>query len=660
MEENAKQPDKMSRRDVLAVTVSLLFVLLVWAGLSIMFFTRTDNVSSRDGVIDLRGFDFENGIFTVAEEDAGNWESWAQALYTPRDFAAGITGAGRVLGPEDYASIEYVTHRRTLLLNPGKLYGISMITALYAQRLFIGGEEIGSAGVPAVSRDEFVPGTLDATYFFIPQTERVDIIVQAANFVHGRTACRPPGFSLGYAENINALNRRQAYFSAIVLGCLLTSFMYHLALFLLNRKRTPTLLFSVCCLLLALMDKKLLHAFFPDITWYVEIRYEYIVLFLTLASVSLFVQKQFPKLMNKTVIYAYCAYALLFCFTVFFDTRFFTLILHYFQAATVIIFTYVVIRFAMSLKSGEITYVLGFAGILVMILLAVNDILLHGFGVNMFTLSGQVYTVPFGMVFFVFCYAILIAVEYAETKRREEALAEHNEFLERLNRQKTQFLQDMSHEMKAPLTVIATGIDYTDSQLNKAGDIPKAVNALDTIRNETQRLGRMVGGMVDLAAMGEARENRKRVDFNALLINSAEAFRITLAERNNTLHTDIAPGLPEAYVEEDRFMQVMANLLSNASRHTEKGNIFLRAVYDRSYITVSLSDSGQGIQPETLPHVFERGVSGGEGTGYGLFLCKTVVEAHGGVIDIESVLKLGTKVTFTVPVYGGQEAGHKL
>jgi signal transduction histidine kinase len=105
---------------------------------------------------------------------------------------------------------------------------------------------------------------------------------------------------------------------------------------------------------------------------------------------------------------------------------------------------------------------------------------------------------------------------------------------------------------------------------------------------------------------------------------------------------------------------VLANLLSNAADHTQDGHITLAAHLAGKYITVSVTDTGNGIEPEFLPNVFERGVSGRGGTGYGLYICKTVVEAHGGTIEIESEPGKGTAVTFTVPVYGGQEAGHSL
>ena len=254
-----------------------------------------------------------------------------------------------------------------------------------------------------------------------------------------------------------------------------------------------------------------------------------------------------------------------------------------------------------------------------------------------------------------------VAERTAELLCANERLAERNVTLDNLNRTKTEFLQDMSHEMKAPLTVIATGIDFADREIGMdGGDLSEARSALDAVREETQRLGRMVSGMISLAAMSGISDNRKRVDFAALLGSSAEAFRLPIEKYNNALRVKIAPGLPDVFVEHDRFIQVMANLLANAADHTQDGQVFVTAEHDGSVITVQVSDTGDGIELELLPAVFERGVSGRSGTGYGLYICKTVVEAHGGTIKIESEPGKGTAVTFTVPVYGGQEAGHRL
>jgi signal transduction histidine kinase len=250
---------------------------------------------------------------------------------------------------------------------------------------------------------------------------------------------------------------------------------------------------------------------------------------------------------------------------------------------------------------------------------------------------------PFGMLTFTICQMLALGLE--------------NTTLARLNHMKDEFLQDLRHELQNPLTVISTGVESADVNIASGGDVSKTRKALEIVQDETLRLGRMVRGMIRLAEMTEEKESRKRADFAVLLKNSAEAFRPVLEKQNNKLSVNITPELPDVFVEVDKFKQVMTNLFSNVARHTHGGHITITAERDGAFNRVCLTDTGEGFDPEILRKVFERGVSGGDGTGYGLYLCKTVIEAHGGVIGIESEPGEGTAVTFTVPVYGGQDGG---
>ncbi|GHU11164.1 hypothetical protein FACS1894185_3950 [Betaproteobacteria bacterium] len=263
------------------------------------------------------------------------------------------------------------------------------------------------------------------------------------------------------------------------------------------------------------------------------------------------------------------------------------------------------------------------------------------------------------------CFLLDAAVrqisEVEAAKHEVEKLSIKTESLDRLNHSKTEFLQDMSHEMRNPLTVIATGIDYTDKEINRdSGSMQNASLALDVIRHETQRLGRMVAGMVTMASIIETDEKRTRAQFATLLLRSAESLRLVAEQKGNTLLVETQDGLSDVYIESDNYMRVVTNLLSNAIDHTQNGKISVTAKTDNSYIVVSVTDTGEGMPPEILQNVFDRGTSSKGSTGYGLYLSKAAVEAHGGTITVESDPGEGTVVTFTIPVYSGQEEGHDI
>jgi signal transduction histidine kinase len=164
----------------------------------------------------------------------------------------------------------------------------------------------------------------------------------------------------------------------------------------------------------------------------------------------------------------------------------------------------------------------------------------------------------------------------------------------------------------------------------------------------------MVGGMLTLASLS-AHTEKLTLDFTALLNGSAEMLRLNLAKRGNTLNVNVESSL-WLFGNADLLAQVLSNLLTNAGAHTENGDISLTAKRNGGEITIMVKDNGTGISPEFLPRVFERGVSDG-GTGIGLYLCKNVVESHGGRIWLESEPGAGTAAFITFPVYEGQFGG---
>ena len=174
-----------------------------------------------------------------------------------------------------------------------------------------------------------------------------------------------------------------------------------------------------------------------------------------------------------------------------------------------------------------------------------------------------------------------------------------------------------------------------------------------TIQNEAMRLGRMINGMVELATEGGV-VNRQKIDFAVMLKTCAQNTRLVLEQKGNSFNVEIAPDLPYVYAEAEALTRVPINLFANAANSTKNGEVTLKATADKSYITVQIIDTGEGISADIFPHVFERGVSEKGGKGFGLAICKTIIEAHGGTIDIESETGIGTTVTFTIPVYGGQ------
>ena len=241
--------------------------------------------------------------------------------------------------------------------------------------------------------------------------------------------------------------------------------------------------------------------------------------------------------------------------------------------------------------------------------------------------------------------------------------------LNELERLQTEFLGMVSHELRAPLTSIK-GSAATLLRPSPELD-PAEMREFHRIIDE--QADHMIGLISDLLDAG-------RIETGTLSVAPEPTEVASLVERaRNTflsagikqaVHIDLPPDLPPVMADRRRIVQVLNNLLSNASRHSpDTSTIRLAAAADGVHVVISVSDEGQGVPPEQLPHLFRKhaGLVGGDrgggaaGYGLGLAICKGLVEAHGGRIRAESDgPDRGTRFTFTIPVVeeaGGAAAG---
>jgi signal transduction histidine kinase len=177
---------------------------------------------------------------------------------------------------------------------------------------------------------------------------------------------------------------------------------------------------------------------------------------------------------------------------------------------------------------------------------------------------------------------------------------------------------------------------------------------------EAQHLQRLVDDLrtLSLVDAGELPLNRQLVSPKALLERLKATYEHQASQAGVALEVQSDPNLPHIDVDPDRMAQVLGNLVSNALRYTsENGQITLTAQAQNGAVTLLVRDSGQGIAPEALPHVFDRFYRGdasrqqqaGE-SGLGLAIARSIVEAHGGTIAVSSELGHGTVFTVELPV----------
>ena len=245
---------------------------------------------------------------------------------------------------------------------------------------------------------------------------------------------------------------------------------------------------------------------------------------------------------------------------------------------------------------------------------------------------------------------IFVQTEQARHKEMlERALSADNAALDRLNHMKSDLIANFSHEARTPLAVLASYAGLVAMEIKDKGmDGPIAAD-LDTIAFEAERVAGLIDGMKALSGQKEAAAKRTVLDAGEIIRQTARLYAHILERGGVTLITDIPGGLPPVFGNPEELTQVVFNLLQNAKNHTERGSVTVSAKADNGRVAVTVSDTGSGVRPELLPRIFERGVTGGKGSGLGLSICKDILESHGGTISAESDGGNGTAVTFHLP-----------
>jgi signal transduction histidine kinase len=270
--------------------------------------------------------------------------------------------------------------------------------------------------------------------------------------------------------------------------------------------------------------------------------------------------------------------------------------------------------------------------------------------VYFFTFRAVVY-IALALICYLFDATLRKMWEAEAAKREAGELAEKNQFLESLSNMKSEYLSNLGHEMKTPLTVLSLNLRRASRLSAEGGDVDKTQKAHAIAIGETDRLIRMTEAALNLASIQESRGRMSDLNMAGLISSCAEAYRPLLEKNGNTLILNLQENLPLITGAPDLLAQVISNLMSNANAHTKNGEVAITAEADSEVMKIAVADNGEGVDAKIIPRVFLRGVSGRGSTGLGLSLCKNIVESHGGLIELKSEQGQGTAATITLPVY---------
>ncbi|MEA4921408.1 MAG: sensor histidine kinase [Clostridiaceae bacterium] len=658
------------------ISASAFIILIIFIFTSLALITGLvgqEVVDASPGYVDLSDFNFSQKLANISHT---SFLYYREDLYTPEDFKLGYVKTEPSTLDDSSARFDpgnYGTYRILVKLpDDGETYGLSSYSAMYSQRLFIDGKEYPAVGVPGKTADTTVPMTKHYTVYFTPNTKQVEIVIQFANFNHYDYGGIVPVY-LGTQYMITARDMAAQQRIHILFGCTLTAFLFFLGIFFFFRRRYSFLWFSLASLSIGIrmliVEEKIIMLLFPNLPWGFSIALEYLALIALILSFLLYINSVFTGALNKNVLRFYGVLCALYAIAVLLTPPLiYTRFILWFQLCSAIVGIYVLAALVYNVvhknSNRHMEHFLILSGSLIFIVMSIMDIQIHR--------SGG-YSIPLGlseigMMVMIFINMIALVLQFSRTEKELDMARQHelemretNLLLDRMSRLKSDFLANISHEMRTPLTVMSSYAGLTSLEIRRSAVNEKTLDNLAVIKREAVRMADLVEQLKEVSL--EKQRELALADTEALsLLSRAADFCGPICQKNkNKLIVNADSGGIILRVNSESIFQVLINLIINANRHTREGIIRLaiQADPENGFAIVSIIDEGEGIDPKRLPDLFKRGVSGDGSSGLGLPISREIVEEHGGRIWIVSDKKNGTVVRFTIPLSKGEEHNEK-
>lgn len=231
-----------------------------------------------------------------------------------------------------------------------------------------------------------------------------------------------------------------------------------------------------------------------------------------------------------------------------------------------------------------------------------------------------------------------------------------SETLERYQTNRNEFFSNITHELKTPLTYVK---GYADAVRHEMYENEEERNEfLEIIENEADHISDLMDDITDLSKIEEGKIdlNKEYINLNILAEEMTRRAYFRASQKGLSVDYEVPPVPVYVFADKGKIDQILTNLIENAVRYTEKGNILLKVKENKEQTEIIVKDSGIGIKKEDIPYLFERFYRADKsrsrangGTGLGLAIVKNLVEMHDGKIQVDSELNKGTTITLIFP-----------
>jgi len=425
-------PQAKTTSNLRIVALSLIMAYLIFFSACLNDSPRRIAPRAVKGVLDLSNWDFKkDGPVDLN----GEWEFYWMQQLRPEDFkkTAPVRKKAFIKVPGYWKGYElegmklpgygYVTYRLNVILDePKEPLALRTVEISNAYTLYVNGQKVASLGRAGIDPETTVPQQFPQIIDFEPRSHRMELIIQVSNFHHRRGGIWEV-IQLGREKEIREAQERRLSFDLFLFGSIFLMALYHLYLFIVRKKDRSPLYFSIFCFLLALRllttGGRYLILLFPDISWELMYKLEYLSFYLAVPAFLMFMQSIFPKFSERFLRLVEVLAVAFSCAVAFSPVRFFSHTLNIYEIITVITVIYglYVVFASLSQKRIEaIVFLLGFA---FLCLTTIND-MLHVEGIIHTGFYAQ-----FGFFFFILSQSFLLSYRFSsalttvETQRKE-------------------------------------------------------------------------------------------------------------------------------------------------------------------------------------------------------------------------------------------------
>jgi len=709
---------RFSSRTILLYVVAAIVVGLV-ASYAVVSAPDSPKLQSEEGILDLTQVHVRENPLKLQ----GEWAFYWQELLSPEDIQNRLARDGNqdrwISIPSSWLGYRldgqrlngtgYATFRLVIELGEqdrNERLALRLPTIFHAYKLWVNGELLAEVGVVGQDKSSVTPQLATKLVFFQPENDRVELVMQVANFHHKRGGITKY-IELGGSDVLTVRTNLKIAAEMFITASLLVIGVYHLLLFALRRKDRAPLYFGLFTVLSGirslLVGELLLTQLWPAFPWGLEFKIEYMIL----CSIGYFMTRYFdsifPNYVSRWFHLGTRIVTSAFCIVVVVTPAIiYTKMLLMIGVMVVLHMVYLMVGLvhaAVRRMEGALIFLLMSVVALVTV---VNDFLYY----NEWSRIGN--TSPLGLLVFTIAQMILLSSRFTRTAANEERIARElqdandkltdmNMNLERTVQERTQALSAahddlrisydqllqseqgrkkllayITHDLRMPLSSMLGYVEAVQDRVKPE----RNERYLKYIQDNTIRINRMIEELSFLSHLetGQVSYRMMSVHVASFLRRFYEQYELVVRDAGLDFKLDYrdeedqGANSPVVVMDAQRLEQALFNLVSNAMKFTSRGGavriaLAVDKVNDNRYAIISVQDSGMGIPPEQLEQIFDRnyrvdqpGVEKGvEGSGLGLAICREIVQAHGGTVRAESDGKTGSIFHLSLPCIRGEE-----